>query len=110
MQKHNAPDGASSNQLIWFAGAVGTAVGLSIWAYRRKELSYWEKTKRVGSQVAETAAEINPWLGVGTAALGCAALAYRLREPKSAWQRTGERADELWSRTSKQLRPWAGVI
>jgi ABC-type transporter Mla subunit MlaD len=53
---------------------------------------------------------MNPWLGVGTAALGCAALAYRLREPKSTWQKAGERADELLSQTAEHLHSWPAVI
>jgi hypothetical protein len=110
MENNNPQDGARKNQLLWFTGAVGAAVGLAVWAYSRPKLSYWERTKRAGGQIAETAAGINPWLGAGTAALGCAALAYRLREPKSTWQRASERADQMLSQTAKQLRPWMGVI
>lgn len=111
-QTDNAPDSARRNQLLWFAGAVGTTIGVAAWAYSRRELSYWERTKRAAGHVAETAAEMNPWLGIGAgaAALGCAALVYRIGEPKSTWQRASERADELASQVGKQLRPWRGVI
>ena len=110
IENNYAQDSARNNQLLCLGGAVGTAVGLAVWVYSRRELSYWEKTKRAAGQVAETAAEMNPWLGVGTAALGCAALAYRLREPKSTWQRASQRADELLSQTTKHLHSWPGVI
>jgi hypothetical protein len=72
--------------MLWFAGAVGTAVGIAVWAYSRKEPTYWEKTRRVAGQLAESAADINPWVGAGagTAALGgAAALAYRRKRTKS---------------------------
>ena len=50
---------------------------------------YWERIKRAAGHVAETAAEMNSWLCIGadTAALGCAAQVYRIREPKSTGQR-----------------------
>lgn len=111
-QIDNRHDSTPRNELLWFAGAVGTTVGFAVWAYSRREPSYWERTKRAVDQVAETAAEVNPWLGIGTvtAALGCAALAHRMREPKSTWERASERADEVVSHTRKQLKPWLGVI
>ena len=111
-QNDSSQDSTRVNQLLWFAGAVGTTVGVAVWAYSRRDVTYWERAKRVTDQVAETAAAINPWVGVGatTAALGCAALAHRLREPKSTRQRASERADEFVSQTTKQLRPWLGVI
>ena len=103
---------STTNDLLWFATAIGTSIGIAAWAYSRREISYWERTRRTASQVAETAAELNPWLGVGagTAALGSAALAYRLRRPRSSWQKASEHADELLSQTGKQLRPWLGLI
>lgn len=112
MQIDNGHDSKPRNELLWFAGAVGTTIGFAIWAYSRREPSYWERTKRAVDQVAETAAEVNPWLGMGTvtAALGCAALANRMREPKSTWQRASERTNEIVSQTSKQLKPWLGLI
>ena len=93
--------------MLCFAGAVGTAVGVAVWVYSRRDPTYWEKTRRAAGQIADSAAEINPWLGVGagTAALGGAALAYRLRQPKPAWKRASERAEELVSETGKHLRP-----
>ncbi len=111
-ETNSNPDRGRDNQLLWFAGAVGTAVGVAVWAYSRRELTYWERTKRAAGHVADTAAEMNPWLGIGagTAALGCAALAYRLKQPKSTWQMASERADELLSETGRQLRPWLGVF
>jgi hypothetical protein len=111
-QTDNAPDSARRNQLLWFAGAVGTTLGVAAWAYSHRELSYWERTKRAAGHVAETAAEMNPWLGIGAgaAALGCAALVYRIGEPKSTWQRASERAAQLASQVGKQLRPWREVI
>jgi hypothetical protein len=112
VQIDNVHDSTARNELLWFAGAVGTTVGLAVWAYSRREPSYWERTKRAVDQVAETAGEMNPWLGIGTvtAALGCAALRHRMRAPKSTLQRASERADQIVSQTSKQLRPWLGVI
>ncbi len=111
-QTENTRYDTGTNQLLWFAGAVGTTVGVAVWAYRHRQPSYWERTKRAAGEVAASVADVNPWLGIGagTAALGCTALAYRLREPKSAWQKASERADELASQTAKQLRPWLGVI
>lgn len=111
-QTDNAKDSAGNSQLLWFAGALGTTVGIAVWAYSRKELSHWERTKRAARQAADTAAEMKPWLGIGgaTAAVGCAALAYRLREPKSRWQRVSKRADDIVSQTGKQLKPWLAVI
>jgi hypothetical protein len=109
-QQSDMLDSARNNELLWFAGAMGTVVGLAVWAYNRREVTYWDKTKQVAGQVAETASEINPWLGVGTAALGCAALAYSRRQPKSTWQKASEHADRLSSQTAKQLRPWPGII
>ena len=111
-QRTTAKNSTSSNDLLWFAGAIGTAIGIAAWAYSRREISYWERTRRTASQVAETAAEMNPWLGVGaaTAALGSAALAYRLSHPKSSWQKATERGEEFLSQTGKQLRPWLGAI
>jgi hypothetical protein len=108
----HALDGARRNQLLWFTGALGTTIGVAVWAYSRREIGYWEKTKRTASQVAGSAAEINPWVGIGagTAALGSAALAYRLRRPRNPWQKAGERAEELLSQTGKQLRPWLGAV
>jgi hypothetical protein len=85
----NAQDTAARNQMLWFAGAVGTAVGIAVWAYSRKEPTYWEKTRRVAGQLAESAAEINPWVGAGagTAALGgAAALAYRRKRTKTVFE------------------------
>ena len=110
-QTGSVQDSAPDHRLLWFAGAVGTA-GAAVWAYSRRELSYWEKTKRAAGRAAGNAAEMKPWLriGAGAAALGCATLAYRRREPKSAWRRAGERADEWASQTGRQLRPWLGVI
>ncbi len=72
-ETNSIPDRARDNQLLWFAGAVGTAVGIAMWAYSRRELTYWERTKRAAGQMADTAAEMNPWLSIaaGTAALGC---------------------------------------
>jgi hypothetical protein len=106
-----APNGARRNQMIWFAGALGTTIGVAVWAYSRREASYWDRTKRAAGHVAESAAEMNPWLGIGagTAALGSAALAYRLRRPRSSWQKAADRAEDLLAQTRKQLRPWMGV-
>jgi len=98
--------------MLWFAGAVGTAVGIAVWAYGRKEPTYWEKTRRSAGQIADRASEINPWIGAGagTAALGGAALAYRLRQPKPGWRRAGQRAGEFVTENAKQLRPGLGAI
>jgi hypothetical protein len=108
----NTQDSARVNQMLWFAGALGTAVGVAVWAYNRREPTYWERTKQVAGQVADTASDINPWVGAGAgaAALGCAALAYSRRRPKSAWDRAAEQADEALSQARKQLRPWLGVL
>ena len=108
----NARISGGNHQLLWFAGTIGTTVGVAVWAYKRRRVSYWERTKRTVSQVAESAGEIKPWVGIGagTAALGSAALAYRLRRPQSSWQKAGKRAEEMFSQTGKQLRPWLGVI
>ena len=109
-------DGARTSELLWLAGTVGSAVGLAVWKYRRKEQSYWQKSKAAASNVASAAAKTNPWLmiGTGTAALGGAAVAYRLRERErergSVWQKAGRRADKFASDTGKQLRPWLGMI
>src|SRR5579862_5629366 len=117
MQTDNAQD-SGRNQLLWLAGAVGTTVGVAVWAYSRRELSYWERTRQAAGQAVEAAAGINPWLSVGaTTAVGCAALAYRLRKPKNAWQKgserakaIGERAQAIVSQNAKQIRPWLPVI
>jgi hypothetical protein len=110
----NRQDNARRNQLLWFAGAIGATVGVAVLAYSRREVSYWERTKRTASQVAESATDIDPRLGIaaGTAVLGSAAAlaAYRLRRPKSPWQKASQRADELYSQSVEQLRPWLGVI
>jgi len=108
----NGQDRAVRNQMLWFAGAVGTAVGIAVWAYSRKEPTYWEKTRRAAGDLAERASEINPWVGAGAGAtaLGGAALAYKLRQPKSRWNRAGERAGDFVSETGKQMRPGLGAI
>jgi hypothetical protein len=98
--------------LLWFAGVLGTTVGVAVWAYSRRELSYWEKSKRAAGRVVDTASEINPWMGLGAASatLGCAALAHRMRAPKSNWEKASKQADRFVSQTSKQLKPWVGLI
>ena len=112
MDMDNVQDRANRNQMLWFAGAVGTAVGIAVWAYSRKEPTYWEKTRRAAGELAERASDINPWVGAGagTAALGGAALAYKLRQPKSGWKRAGDRAGEFANQAGKQLRPGLGAI
>jgi hypothetical protein len=62
------------NQMLWFAGALGTAVGVAVWAYNRREPTYWERTKRVAGEVADRASDVDPWVGAGAgaAALGWA--------------------------------------
>ena len=98
-------------ELLWFAGVVGTTVGVAVWAYSRRKMTYWERTKRKASQVAATAAEVNPWVGVGAGtALGSAALAYRLRRPKTAMEKATQRAQELSTQTGSKLRPILGLI
>jgi hypothetical protein len=37
-------------------------------------------------------------------------MAYSRRQPKSAWDRATEQADEALSQARKQLRPWLGVL
>ena len=110
MESNFVHKSSRNKQLLWFGAAVGTTVGVAVWAYSRRELSYWDKTRRAAGHATEIAAEMNPWLGAGTAALGCAALAYRLSERKSSWQRVREGADVWLSPTTKRLRPWASVI
>jgi methyl-accepting chemotaxis protein len=108
----NAQDNSIRNQMLCFAGVVGATVGVAVWAYSRKEPTYWEKTRRAAGQLAESAADINPWVGVGagTAALGGATLALRRKKSKSTLQNASQRAQELVREAGKQMRPGLGTI
>ena len=61
----NTQDSARMNQMLWFAGALGTAVGVAVWAYNRREPTYWERTKRVAGEVADRASDVDPWSAPG---------------------------------------------
>src|SRR5262249_51816063 len=112
MEAVNGQDGARKREFFWLAGAVGTAVGVAVWKYRQKEPSYWERSKAAAGHVATTATNVNPWLmiGTGTAALGGAAIANRLRRRENTWQKATRRAEEFGLHAGKQLRPWLGLV
>jgi hypothetical protein len=110
-QTEESINNTQRNQLLWLAGAVGTAAGVAVWAYSRNQPTYWERTKRRVGQFAETASN-NPWrgIGAGAVALGSVVLVRRARAPKGAWRQANQRADEWILQARETLRPWWGVI
>jgi hypothetical protein len=74
----------SSNSWLWFAGAVGTAVGLAALAYSRKPRSRWEIARDSVVRNANTASktvrkQMKPWMGTAAGlAAGAATATYRI--------------------------------
>jgi hypothetical protein len=68
-------------------------------------------TNQAGGRAGSRDCRRHKSLGVGaTTAVGCAALAYRLRKPKNPWQKGSERAQAIVSQSARQLKPWLPVI
>jgi hypothetical protein len=74
----------SSNSWLWFAGAVGTAVGLAALAYSRKPRSRWEIARENVLRNANAASksvrkQVKPWMGTAAGlAAGAATATYRI--------------------------------
>jgi len=102
-----------SHSAVWFASAVGAAVGVAALAYRRRSRSRWGRAVDGATDLVHTVRkEIKPWMGAtaGTAAAGTA-LALYMRKPKeSGWQQARRRALQIASRArTEATSPWTNL-
>ena len=102
-----------SHSAVWFASAIGAAVGVAALAYRRRSRSRWDRTVDGATELIQTARkEIKPWMGAtaGTAAAGTALVLYMRKPKKSGWQQARRRAVEIASRARTQAAsPWTNL-